>query len=111
MSQSPQRACTPWSVRLAIVLTAWLTCHGGSALAADLKCGSSRVATGDFEIDVIDLCGEPLAIAERVRWTREGYLLVQQEWLYRLGRNQFQRVVVVENGRVVDVELGRKPRR
>ncbi len=82
-----------------------------SAMAADLKCGSNRIGAGDFEVDLIDLCGEPRAIAERVRWTREGYLLVQQEWLYRVGANRFQRLVIVENGRVVDVELARKPRR
>lgn len=95
----------------AILVSFGLAASNFSAFAADLKCGSSRISTGDFEIDVVDLCGEPRAIAERVRWTREGYLMVQQEWLYRLGSNRFQRVVIVENGRVVDIELGRKPRR
>lgn len=99
-------------IRIAGVVLLVLAFAGGShfASAADLKCGSSRIAAGDFEIDLIDLCGQPRAIAERIRWTREGQLLVQQEWLYRRGSNRFQRVVIVENGRVVDVELARKPR-
>ena len=40
------------------------------------------------------------------------YLLVHvDEWTYNLGRNKFRRLLRFENGRLVRIEMRRKPKR
>ena len=33
-----------------------------------------------------------------------------EEWMYETGKTQFRRIVKLRNGRVIDVELAKKPR-
>lgn len=82
-------------------------------------CTPSAIDAGTSEFEVVSRCGEPLS--SRVEWsamsgpgqyrntgTVQGVVPVQ-EWLYEFGRNQFRRVVVLKNGRVVRLEKADKP--
>lgn len=83
-------------------------------------CAPSAIGEGTSEFEVYVRCGEPLS--SRVEWSslagpgsyhRAGVvqgLVPVQEWLYEFGRNQFRRVVVLKNGRVVRLEREDKPR-
>jgi len=33
-----------------------------------------------------------------------------EEWMYETGKTHFRRIVKLRNGRVIDVELAKKPR-
>ena len=82
-------------------------------------CTASAIDTGTSEFEVVSRCGEPLS--SRVEWSvlsgPGGYrdagavqgLVPAQEWLYEFGRNQFRRVVVLKNGRVVRLQRADKP--
>ena len=82
-------------------------------------CTPSAIGVGTSEFEVVSRCGEPLS--SRVEWSTlpgpggipdatavQGVVPVQ-EWLYDFGRNQFRRVVVLKNGRVVRLEKADKP--
>ncbi|WP_328187581.1 DUF2845 domain-containing protein [Marinobacter sp. OP 3.4] len=81
-------------------------------------CTPAAIDEGTSEFEVVARCGEPLS--SRVEWstlsgsyrqagTVQGLVPIQ-EWLYEFGRNQFRRVVVLKNGRVVRLEKADKPR-
>lgn len=83
------------------------------------SCTPSDIDAGTSEFEVVSRCGEPLS--SRVEWsamsgprehgntgTVQGVVPVQ-EWLYEFGPNQFRRVVVLKNGRVVRLEKADKP--
>lgn len=82
-------------------------------------CTPSAIGSGTSEFEVVARCGQP--IDSRVEWsaltvpgnynhqnTLQGVVPVQQ-WLYEFGSNEFRRVVVLRNGRVVRLERADKP--
>lgn len=79
--------------------------------AADLRCSSLLVEPGDHLIDVLDLCGEPVFSTQRVDLRRDGRVVTVDEWVFDLGRNRFRRHLEFQNGRLVRIDVGRKPRR
>lgn len=86
-------------------------------------CEPSALGAGTSEFEVITRCGDPLS--SRVEWSvlshHPGHgggsrhssvqgLVPVQEWLYEFGSQQFRRVVVLRNGRVIRLERADKPR-
>lgn len=82
-------------------------------------CPSRFLTDGLSEYEVVSRCGEPLS--QRVYWQAldthgSGYPLAGvtvvpiKEWLYDFGRNEFRRVVVLQNGMVIEVRTEDKPR-
>lgn len=91
----------------------------GFAGSSPGACTPSAIDAGTSEFEVHARCGEPLS--SRVEWSAmsgrgnvhaaglvRGVVPVQ-EWLYEFGPNQFRRVVVLRNGRVVRLEQADKP--
>ena len=91
----------------AIVLSLLLSASAG---AADLRCNSLLVEPGDHLIDVLDLCGEPVFASQRVDLRRDGRLVTIDEWVFDLGRNRFRRHLEFQDGRLVRIDVGRKPK-
>jgi hypothetical protein len=99
---------------------------GAAHADSGFRCGTGRlVSVGDRMGEVLDRCGEPDAVIQRVekrkvkhRVTRrvgnveESFIEEQEievpvdEWAYDLGRYAFVRYVVFENGQVVNVATG-----
>jgi hypothetical protein len=91
------------------------------------RCQSGRlVSVGDRMGEVLDRCGEPDAVIQRIekrkvkhkitRWVgdiEESVVEEQEidvpidEWAYDLGRYAFTRYVVFENGQVINVATGK----
>ncbi|SFM69424.1 DUF2845 domain-containing protein [Marinobacter zhejiangensis] len=83
------------------------------------RCSSGFLREGLSEYEVLSRCGE--ALSQRVYWRSfdagwPGYpgagvvVMPVKEWLYEFGRNEFRRVVVLQNGLVVEVRTDDKPR-
>lgn len=82
-------------------------------------CEPAAIDTGTSEFEVVARCGDPLS--SRVEWSvhsnhrggsRAGPvrgLVPVQEWLYEFGSQQFRRVVLLRNGRVIRLERADKP--
>lgn len=82
-------------------------------------CTPAAIDVGTSEYEVVARCGEPLS--SRVQWQApygrygDGRIATQpvvpvQEWLYEFSGQQFRRVVVLRNGRVIRMERADKPR-
>lgn len=82
-------------------------------------CTPAAIDVGTSEYEVVARCGEPLS--SRVEWQAphgrygDGRIATQlvvpvQEWLYEFSGQQFRRVVVLRNGRVIRMEQADKPR-
>jgi len=98
-------------------------------VAADsgFRCGSGRlVSVGDRMDQVLERCGEPDAVIQRVEKRKVKHKVTRRvgnveesiveeeeievpvdEWAYDMGRYVFVRYVVFENGKVVNVETGK----
>ncbi len=119
-------------MRISLALVPLLVILAGPALADDgFRCKTRRlVSVGDRMSDVLDRCGEPDAVAERVekrkvkhRFTRrvgdvEESVVEEQEveipiteWTYDMGPQSFTRYVIFEAGAVVNVATGQYGRR
>lgn len=86
------------------------------------SCGQTDILRGMTKYRLLARCGEPLArVADHVfvpdRRHRRGSLhdsynavirVYREEWTYNFGSNQLLRIVVLENGRVEDVRVGRR---
>jgi hypothetical protein len=115
-----------------IVLALLLVTLAGPALADDgFRCRTGRlVSVGDRMSDVLDRCGEPDAVVERIerrkvkhKFTRrvgnvEESVIEEQEieipineWTYDMGPRAFTRYVIFEGGAVVNVATGEYGRR
>lgn len=80
------------------------------ATAADaVRCDQALVGTGATFVEVLERCGEPEHEYARVDYRYPGYTVDVDEWTYAQGRNKFRRVLHFENGRLLDIELRRKP--
>lgn len=98
----------------------------GFAKGARRSCNAGDITIGDSKYRVLQRCGEPLTktadyvvISEPRRERRRhhsdlrdygnsGAPVFREEWVYNLGSNQLMRIVRLENGRVADVETGRR---
>jgi hypothetical protein len=119
-------------MRISLALLPLLVTLAAPALADDgFRCRTGRlVSVGDRMSDVLDRCGEPDAVVERVekrkvkhRFTRrvgdvEESVTEEQEieipineWTYDMGPRAFTRYVVFEAGAVVNVATGQYGRR
>lgn len=80
-----------------------------------LRCGSQLVTLGDYKLQVLSKCGEPMFVDSRIEFRVvrlygsglefERYVPVTiEEWTYNFGPNRFVRLLRFENGRLVSVE-------
>ncbi|HYE35800.1 DUF2845 domain-containing protein [Methylocaldum sp.] len=80
-----------------------------------LRCGSRLVTLGDYKLQVLSKCGEPIFTDSRIEFRVvrlygsglefERYVPVTiDEWTYNFGPNRFVQLLRFENGRLVDVE-------
>lgn len=91
----------------------------GFVAGEEERCPSRFLRDGLSEYEVVSRCGEP--VSERTYWRAfdsgwPGYpvagvtVVPVTEWLYEFGHNEFRRVVVMQNGLVVEVQTDDKPR-
>lgn len=97
----------------------------GFAARGRTKCSMGDITVGDSKYRLLQQCGEPLTrTADYVlhadphhdrRWRSDlrdygnsGAPVFREEWVYNFGGNQLMRIVRLENGRVTDVETGRR---
>lgn len=88
-------------------------------------CNFGDITIGDSKYRLVQRCGEPLTrtadytlVAEPRHGRRHpsdlrdyansGTPVFREEWVYNFGSNQLLRIVTLENGRVKDVETGRR---
>ena len=94
------------------ILSLLLTVFAPATVHADsgFRCKSGRLVSVDDRMsEVLDHCGRPDLVGKRVveRQIGEDYVeVLLDEWTYDLGRARFIRIVLFENGRVIDVESG-----
>lgn len=80
-----------------------------------LRCGHRLVHRGDHAIQVLKKCGEPTYEDHRVEYRvvrlQNPALALERlepvnvdEWTYDFGSNRFMRVLLFENGRLVDIQ-------
>lgn len=97
----------------------------GFAPRSRTNCRMGDISIGDSKYRLLQQCGEPLTrTADYIlqahphhdrRWRQDlrdygnsGAPVFQEEWVYNFGSNQLMRIVRLENGRVTDVETGRR---
>lgn len=93
----------------------------GFPTPTDRRCGATDIKPGHGKYWLLMHCGEPLTrVADYVfyseprhphalhRGMRRGAVapVYREEWTYNFGSNKLQRLVTLENGRVVDVQTG-----
>jgi hypothetical protein len=80
--------------------------------AADsLRCGNDVVQTGDSELTLIKVCGQPtLKKTETVPYRVGGKVLYKdiERWHYNRGRNDFIYIMTIEGGKIVSIETGER---
>lgn len=80
-----------------------------------LRCGSSLVNAGDYKVEVLQKCGEPVFADSRIelRFVKlQGtgmeigqYIPIMiDEWTYDFGSNRFVQLLRFENSRLVGIE-------
>lgn len=86
-----------------------------TSLASSLRCGRDVITEGDIHAYVLDKCGEPTYKASYQREIFLGDRLVDDrrivlrkiiiidEWTYNFGPRNFLYIVVLENGKVVEI--------
>lgn len=74
-----------------------------------MRCGQSLVRPGDTKVDVLVLCGEPLA-RETVSGGAGAESDVVEQWLYSFGPQRFMRVLTFRGLHLRDIESGPYPR-
>jgi len=98
------------------VALAGLLLLAAAAPAHAFRCGSAIITRGDPAEKVLQYCGEPVAVTQRLK--QRSYFMesgvrvrgaleevVVEEWTYNLGPRLLMRVVVLEDGYVEDVKL------
>lgn len=102
---------TPLKLPMRLIALSVLMFSSAFAAAADaVRCNQTLVGTGATFVEVLERCGEPEHEYARVDYRYPGYTVDVDEWTYAQGRNKFRRVLHFENGRLLDIELRRKPR-
>ncbi len=88
-------------------------------------CSAGDITVGDSKYRLLERCGEPLTrTADYVLYSEprhnrryrsdlrdygnSGAPVFREEWIYNFGANKLMRIVRLENGRVTDVETGRR---
>ncbi len=87
---------------------------------ANLRCGNALVFIGDNTYSVIDKCGEPYALVDKgIKFLKttsfsddHEYEIIEkvvvEEWVYKLEKGSFTRLLMFENGSLKKVTLGRR---
>lgn len=103
-----------------IVLLLGFLLVAGTTEAA-FRCGTRLVELGDHELEVLQKCGEPEFMDERVGYRGErlrhprGALEIEQfeqiiihEWIYNFGPRRLKQFLLFENGKLKEIRsLGR----
>ena len=81
------------------------------AWADSMRCKNDLVKTGTSSAELIQKCGQPVLKEDLVRvgGNRVGANKMEKygtRWTYDLGKNEFMRLVTLENGQIVQIELG-----
>lgn len=86
----------------------WFNVHADS-----FSCEGGIVSTDDRSSDVLAKCGPPdfrdshqEEVVQRLGDTKRKVYINVEEWTYNLGPNQFIRIVVLKNGRIVEIRTG-----
>ncbi len=98
-----RRKLAAWSV----VLTALVSLP----VLADMRCQQSLVRRGDLTFEVEERCGPPVRAHSRVEFMYPYRPVQVDEWVYEFGTNRFRRLLRFENGRLMRIDLLRKPER
>lgn len=80
------------------------------------RCGGALVDLGDSKVEVLVKCGEPdwrtqwseVFISDAALVTSYGVFSEKERWLYNLGPRRFMRILLFENGRLVNVTTGER---
>jgi hypothetical protein len=117
-------------MRISAFVFAFAAVLGSASVASadnGFRCGSGRlVSVGDRMDEVLERCGEPDAVIQRVEKRKVKHKVTRRvgnveesiveeeeievpvdEWAYDMGRYVFIRYVVFENGKVINVETGK----
>lgn len=96
---------------LLVALTLFITTLAGtiSAHAESLRCDKALLQRGTHMYEVSKLCGAPVAEFSRLEFLQPNVPVYVDEWIYRLGRNKFERLLRFENNRLRSVRTLRKP--
>jgi hypothetical protein len=95
--------------RTSVILLSCLTGLFATQAGAGFRCDTELVTDGMTPLEVLERCGEP---EYELGWTDYRYpgLFVRvDQWSYNLGSNRFRRLLIFENGRLMDIELRDKP--
>lgn len=94
---------------IAIALAATLLLAAESPAAA-MRCGNALVQEGDYKVQVLLTCGEPL-FAERAYECLPGGLAcdIVERWTYDPGPFRMLRIVTFRHGRVERIEQVERP--
>jgi len=78
-------------------------------VSAGFRCDAELVADGMTPLEVLERCGEPEFVLAWTDYRYPGLLVRVDQWSYHLGSNRFRRLLIFENGRLVDIEVRDKP--
>jgi hypothetical protein len=92
-----------------MTIVPWFNAHADS-----FSCDGGIISTDDRNSDVMAKCGTPdfrdshqEELVQRLDDdTKQKLYITVEEWTYNLGPNQFTRIVVLKNGRVVEIRIG-----
>ena len=89
-----------WNGRFMAGLLVLLAFAAPGAAADGMRCGSDLISTGDWPVEVREVCGEPDYIAIYPQQVLAGFGLVRevQHWYYNRGSNEFIRRLVFRDG-------------
>ena len=79
------------------------------AQAASLRCDKALLALGAHMYEVSQRCGAPVAEYSRLEYRHPDVAVYVDEWIYRPGKNKFERMLRFENGRLRSIRTLRKP--
>jgi len=92
-----------------IILLGGLTGVIAAPASAGFRCDTELVVDGMTPIEVLERCGAPEFELGWTDYRYPGLFVRVDEWSYNLGSNRFRRLLVFENGRLVDIEVRDKP--
>ena len=104
--RSVRRMRTPLSLAVLMVCALLLAAIPASAT---MRCDDSVLERGYTFIEVIERCGQPDLVFQRLQLYVPGVYAPVEEWTYEQGSNKFRRLLTFENGRLRRIELRPKP--
>ena len=95
--------------RTTILLLSGLAALLAAPASAGFRCDPELVTDGMTPLEVLERCGEPEFELGWTDYRYPGLFVRVDQWSYNLGSNRFRRLLIFENGRLVDIEERDKP--